>query len=275
MKKEIFSVARNEILLREQIYVDYHVIHSYPLHRHDFYEIELVSSSGCVNIINGVEVPVSDTVCFFYCPHTTHEYISSENNEIIVYNIAFAETFVTPECLGLICIRDFIFTPVTPSDGHSLATDIHALFRDFDGNSPTRRMLLRSRLETILAELSAETQEQNGNETERDNSDNANILRILSYISRHFTRRISVGELAAFANVSPKYFSSYFKKAVGITYIKYLTKLRMNYAHDLVTGSDRSLNQIATDVGYSSVSNFIAAFIRYHGTHPSALRQGK
>ena len=275
--ENVINIERNESVLREQFYMDYHIMREYPLHRHDFYEIELVSSTGCINVINGVDVPVNGTVCFFYCPHIAHKYLSPEGHEIRVYNIAFSETFVSSACMSCLHTRDYIFTAVAPSEKHSIISDFHALYRDFNGHASTRRLLLRSRLETVIAGLGAEydmSTEDDGNAAPPD-ADYSGMLRVLSYISRNFTRRISVADLAALAHVSPKYFSSYFKSTVGMPYIKYITKLRMNYALDLLTGSDHSLSRIAAEVGYNSESNFISAFRNYHGMHPAELRRAR
>ena len=58
------------------------------------------------------------------------------------------------------------------------------------------------------------------------------------------TEDIGLTELAAHVNINPAYLSMLFKEQVGMSYIKYLTKIRMEKAKELLRNGEK-----ATDVG--------------------------
>jgi AraC-like DNA-binding protein len=83
----------------------------------------------------------------------------------------------------------------------------------------------------------------------------------------------TVQELAAAVNLSPSRFAIKFAAAVAESPIIYLTKWRMNLASRLLRESDRSVEAIAQQVGYSSLPAFNRVFKRYLGFPPAAWRQ--
>jgi len=62
-----------------------------------------------------------------------------------------------------------------------------------------------------------------------------------------------------------------FKEYFGTTIYDYITRLRMEYARELLMGADKSVYEVALQVGFSHQNNFSAAFKKYYGVPPSAL----
>jgi AraC-like DNA-binding protein len=85
----------------------------------------------------------------------------------------------------------------------------------------------------------------------------------------HPGRRWTVAQLAKAAALSRSAFFERFTRAVGIPPMEYLLAWRMALAKDLLRRSDRSLADVAENVGYSSASTFSTAFSRYVGLPPA------
>jgi len=64
-----------------------------------------------------------------------------------------------------------------------------------------------------------------------------------------------------------------FTGLVGEPVIGYLTRWRLALAADLLVGTERGLEQIAREVGYSSPFALSAAFKRHHGVSPREYRR--
>ena len=77
-------------------------ITTYPLHSHEFYEIELVSGNGCHNVIDGRDYLISGTMCFLYMPYTRHYYYSDNGSGVQISRIGFSETFLPKDFMNLI-----------------------------------------------------------------------------------------------------------------------------------------------------------------------------
>lgn len=67
--------------------------------------------------------------------------------------------------------------------------------------------------------------------------------------------------------------SALFKQYVGISLAKYLNRLKMNQAINLLTNSTESILDIALDLGYESLSSFNHSFKSTFGISPSAYRK--
>ncbi|NLE15470.1 MAG: response regulator [Spirochaetales bacterium] len=96
-----------------------------------------------------------------------------------------------------------------------------------------------------------------------------------SLIAKHFTESgFGLEEICEMIGVSPSYFSSTFKKEVGISFVQYLTALRMDRAKELLIKTEGKTYEIAQAVGFAEPNYFSFCFKRHVGLSPSQFRQG-
>ncbi len=57
------------------------------------------------------------------------------------------------------------------------------------------------------------------------------VRRIFGFIAAHFREDITCGDIAAAADLHPKYAMNLFKKSTGMSILEYLSLLRLSYAH--------------------------------------------
>ena len=93
------------------------------------------------------------------------------------------------------------------------------------------------------------------------------IKEIVTYIETHYAEHLSREQVAAEFYLSPNYFSTYFKKYVGRSFIQYLTDFRVEKARNLLLNTDRSVGQIAEECGFTDDRSLIVAFRqKFHNT---------
>ena len=83
----------------------------------------------------------------------------------------------------------------------------------------------------------------------------------------------TVEKLATLANMSRSAFAARFKAKLGEAPLEYLTRWRMFRAGVLLRHTDRSLAEIANEVGYESDAALSKAFHRVVGMAPGAFRK--
>jgi two-component system response regulator YesN len=85
-------------------------------------------------------------------------------------------------------------------------------------------------------------------------------------------KRITLDEVAAYLHLNASYFSRLFHKENGITFIEYVTRMKMNRAKELLDQTSHSIGKICEMLGYDNQSYFIKTFKNIVGVTPSEYR---
>lgn len=96
-----------------------------------------------------------------------------------------------------------------------------------------------------------------------------NLKVAMQYIHQHLREPITLPEIAQAAHLTPTYFSALFKKFNGVSPWKYITIKRVELAINLLKTTTMTKLEIAEQCGFSSSSNFYAAFGAVTGKNPS------
>ena len=98
----------------------------------------------------------------------------------------------------------------------------------------------------------------------------------LRYIDSHYTDEdISLDSVAIASNISANYLSALFSQKVGLSFVEYVTKKRMERARQLLRKTDKRSGEIAGEVGYKDPRYFSFVFKKKHGCTPSQYRNGE
>lgn len=92
------------------------------------------------------------------------------------------------------------------------------------------------------------------------------------YLRQHFREPVSLEETASRIHYAPAYLSALFRKATGMTYTEYIQHLRIDEAKRLLTITERGVTEIASEVGFNSLTHFNRIFKKLEGCAPSSYR---
>lgn len=84
---------------------------------------------------------------------------------------------------------------------------------------------------------------------------------------------IDLDASARAAGLSPFYFLRLFAKVLGVTPHQYLVRCRLRRAARLLAEPGRSVTDVALDVGFGDLSNFVRTFHRAAGAAPGRFRR--
>jgi len=94
----------------------------------------------------------------------------------------------------------------------------------------------------------------------------------MDYVQEHFTRDLSLTELASVAGVSPSHLKTVFRRTTGLPVHQYIIRLRVEYAIRLTLETKLPLSEIAIMAGFANQSHMARHTRRIIGTSPGALR---
>lgn len=98
------------------------------------------------------------------------------------------------------------------------------------------------------------------------------ITRAKAFIEEHHKENLSLGTVAKAVNTSTFYFCKMFKKATGINFTDYLSRLRIEKAKNLLLNPNLRVSEIAYEVGLQSLSHFNRIFKKIVGQSPTLYR---
>ena len=98
------------------------------------------------------------------------------------------------------------------------------------------------------------------------------ITRAKQFIHEHQGEDLSLGQVAKAVNTSTFYFCKMFKKATGVNFTDYLSRVRIEKAKNLLLNPNLRISEIAYEVGFQSLTHFNRVFKRIVGQTPTEYR---
>jgi AraC-like DNA-binding protein len=93
------------------------------------------------------------------------------------------------------------------------------------------------------------------------------------WIDAHSHLQIDLEAAAAQADISPFHFLRLFAGVLGVTPHQYLVRARLRRAARLLADDERPVTDVAYDVGFGDLSNFVRTFHRAAGISPRKFRE--
>lgn len=199
------------------------------------------------------------------------ETLREENNEVAaVLLTGFAEFEYAQQGLRLGAI-DYLLKPVQQSE--LIRTAEKAL------NSACLAKERRERLKKQQSRQlkQGESQQEDGESSQGKallslHTSNEYVVKAVQYIDEHISDVLTIKEVAQQVHLNPSYFSVLFKEEAGLTFIDYVTQLRMKKAKELLEGSTLSLDAISEQIGLQTTSYFIRMFKKFEHMTPKQYR---
>jgi AraC-like DNA-binding protein len=104
------------------------------------------------------------------------------------------------------------------------------------------------------------------------NKDSRIVRRAKDYIADHKFEPIKLEQIARALNVSTFHFCRRFKLETGLTFVEYLSRVRIEQAKLLMQNTHLRISEIAYEIGFQSLTHFNRTFRKLVGTSPTEYR---
>lgn len=216
-----------------------------------------------------------DTVSFILAGSTYQMKCSDTTQEDI-------EIKIVPEYLQSIAADLGVDLSSSPLEACLARTDgrtaeiLKVLLEDFEAGSPYGvefgnnliRMLLQHVVRTYTKAAIKPTQ-HNGPMSPRA------IRELESFVSANLHQNPSLNDVASVVGYSPFHLHRVFKASTGMTLYEYISTIRLEKAHELLSSTDMSIVNIAVETGFSDQSHLARQVRRKYGVSPSDIRSKK
>jgi len=297
--KELFSdtgipVAVDSVADRRKIQIN--------LHRHEYYEMLYVRSGMLVNRFLRGDIVMKAGDLIILKPYVQHMLsVPKQLRPLLAYCCSFLPAVVDSGIHSLAEAgvshpgNQHFFKPFLPLANEDVSVvqlkivphhrrefcermeRLKGLSRNSCGSESAQ---LRCEFLSLLAFL-ADAYEEGGKQHQEAQVNTQNLgsryqsklHKTLNYIHDHANKPLTLEDMAVMCGTSVTYFCNLFKRETGMTFIKYLSDLRLQNACELLRRTGQTVTEICYQVGFNDYSNFGRRFKKYTGVSAAHYRR--
>ena len=230
-----------------------------PEGRKDFYFLYMASGRMCLTLPGG-EHTISSGDAVLFPPELPYRYVFVGDGTLSYFWVHFTGSHTKSmfEELGLTSLPHIYHI----ANGTPILDGFHHLFDHFEAKSPWQRAALAHALEGLLLSLAHAAGDTAHRQLEAS----------VRHIHAAYHTELRIPDLAKMENLSNSRYIALFSKQMGTSPSAYIIRLRMNTACELLRGTDMSVRQIGSLVGYADPHFFSRIFKKHLGVSPAAYR---
>lgn len=243
---------------------------NFPLHRHDFFELEWLVEGKISHELNGESSinSIGDMVGL-----STSDLHKIDTIERPIFHNISIDYKNAPKA-----IQHILGKVSFPIKGHlgeaeldeinSYFIKLHQLTREAPKKFSSDSIIAYTLLLLIkLFECSESAAPIAGN------SGYHHISRAMEYIAKHYNEPLSLGSVSKAIAISANHLSMLFTKITGKTFLEHLTELRIEKAQAFLIETEKSISEISDECGFGSFQTFSRSFKQICGCSPSEYRK--
>ena len=141
-----------------------------------------------------------------------------------------------------------------------------AAFEERLAHTGSAARLFAALREMTQAQLSLLIEQQRAGETRP-------IRQARAYVQQHYSEPITLESVCEAVGFSPSYFSALFKRETGENFVRYLTRVRIDRAKELLQQTNLSVTEVCSRVGYNDLKHFTQTFKKETSLSPAQYRR--
>lgn len=257
-----------------------------PEHIHPWVELGYMYSGSLINKIAGKEYPIREGQIFLLDSDVPHSLSYAGEGDILIslllYKPFFVNNFLNRFTTSNV-ISQFLIASMSEQYEHNNYMIFHSqdnaciynvmneLMSEHIWPSQSVQDKTVSLITLLFLELVNIFDEQI--QDSKLNQDQTKVIPIIRYINDHF-RDCDLKTTAAQFGFTPNYLTSLLKKCTGCSYKELVQKQRFYYITMQLLNTNRPIEEIAFDSGYSNTTYFFIKFKEEYGCSPSEYRRG-
>ena len=255
---------------------------TYPLHRHQEYELNFIQNGRGVKRIVGDSVEeIGDfELVLIGAPNLEHvwEQGTCTSPDIREITIQFSSTLFSQDLLGKNQFSSI--ASMLSRAKHGLCFPLEAIMKVYDildtitsTKDSFEQYLKFLRLLYLLSTYESRSLASSSfSHADRD-TESRRCHKVKEYINDHYREEITLPQMASLVGMSPSSFSRFFKMRTGRTLSSYLIDIRLGIAARSLVDTSSSVSEICYASGFNNLSNFNRIFKSKRGMTPSEFRQ--
>lgn len=247
------------------------------------YEIEYFPQSGGAIVLNGAEYKVRSSDIVFKRPGMFNQGIAPYTNYWVSFNLVGESRrvdryYVFQDNQEFQCNYRNEWLDRIPVFSHAESTSMfdmlfQNIYNEYIKGSSSSIILLRSYLLQLLYYLHPDSYNNLDPHISKPSAYYGIFKKVCGYIDVHLKDRLNLGTLAEIAGLDPFHFHKIFTRHFEVTPAKYITRLRMEKARNLLVQSNMPVTEIAVESGIPDLPHFCKTFRKSENISPGEFRR--
>lgn len=287
---EYIHLNNRHFFRNKDIYVGKHNRYAkYPLHTHQFLELNYMYSGHCVQHIDGKEVTLNTGDVVLLNKGSSHSLEALGDDDILI-NILFRNKSIHLDLLDKLYDSDSVlFNFLMNTTTRNQTEPLFILFKKHGNSDVTHiidtvlseyffsrkfsNQIISSYLPILLITLVRDYQSEIINKSKQRLNDPV-MLTVLKDIEKGYAT-VSLQSVAKELNYNRYYLSNLIKKKTGSTFTELLNQQKLLQAQLLITSTKLPISQIIRQVGFSNKNYFYSKYQEKYGHLPTETRKSK
>lgn len=277
MMSEVYGIQNEKIVLMEMEQKES------LEHAHNYLEFVYITEGEGWHWLNGLKTKIQAGDYFIIDYHTTHGYENLKNKPFCLINCLFLPEFIDPvlkACTSfetlmnnhLIHFHKNILknSPVNNifrDDDRSIYVMLRILVEEYQNKPYGYLERMRCKLIEILILMM-----RNLIDCEKIPETDLIISEMLEKIRQNY-KTVTLQSLAKEMNYSAPYLSIRFKQVTGVKFTEYLQKIRIETCCNLLMNTEKTVDEIAEEAGYTDMKFFHKLFKKHMAVSPNVFRK--
>ncbi|EOH75974.1 AraC family transcriptional regulator [Enterococcus malodoratus] len=262
----------------------HHRYSAMPNHTHEFVEFNYMISGSCTQYVNEKKVVLQEGEIILLDKDIVQRIDPLSEDDLLVNILLKDESITTDIIINMVkstgLVNEFLMNASNKTGKHDAFIHFHCGGKDevqkiiqnlISEYLQKRRYYMRAAnllLSLLLIELTRMIEEESLDNYQKKDEE---IICILKYIDIHF-RQLSLKDLAKEFGYNSNYIGNKLKKETGRTFQDLLNSAKYQTALELMKETDKSIEEIAYEVGFNSLPSLYKLFARFTDKTPKQVR---
>lgn len=226
----------------------------YPLHFHDFFELEYIVSGSGTTYINSTAYPIKAGSTIFVAPLDFQSI--QVDKPMIVITTNFIQDWIDKNLVKF-CENTTVIDDI-PSNYFDL------LYYEYNN---ANGFAIRNILNCIVYYATSRFPDNSPKKA-------GDVLNMMAhFINTHYDETINLNALSKKFGYTPNYLSNLFHNSFDKTIKEFITDVRINESVKMLLSTDNSVTNICFDCGFQSLATFLRVFKSRYNMTPSEYRK--
>ncbi len=258
--------------------LNYHV---FP-HCHNYIEFNFTVKGQAKEKINGIEHVLKPGTFTLLFPHHIHEIETSPENPLLMFVGSIRiESFydrkgdflALTELLSKAAFDEIPYNYFDEQVTEDITNILSSMLKELSDSKLWSTLMFKSKLTELLITFDRNRSNSSFTEGKQTLCQKSGVWDIITYVSQNYYKEISLQSLSEEFHMSIPHISSSFHQLLGENFHRYLEKLRLAQACNLLLSTDSSVLDICFETGFTSYKTFSRVFFKNLKLSPTEYRK--